>query len=275
MLTILIIFIAAVVLVYLFADKASVLLPHEKAMSKPTADQYEQIDEIFSVLWDHYRNTNDQVDIIHNLLSARGEKIVNDHIAIRTFNHPSVSVDVLGGIFTSLGYKARGEYHFEKKKLHAKHYECIGRPSVFISELKVEEFSPWLQKEVNKMLEGVKVEGPEFLWSRPWDMISHYKYKKILAESEYAAWVATFGYCANHFTISVNELSDDFNHLPTLNKFLEKNGIELNKSGGKVKGSPDQVICLNNVKSKRGAEASAPIRTWLKLLLGVARKGLL
>ena len=67
--------------------------------------------------------TNPPAQRIYDLFTARGESVINDHVAFRTFDHPSINVDVLGAHFTRLGYEAKGEYNFEKKKLFAKHFE--------------------------------------------------------------------------------------------------------------------------------------------------------
>src|SRR5690606_2422973 len=133
------------------------------------------------------------------------------HIALRTFNHPRVSVDVIAQPFLASGYECRGDYHFTEKKLYAKHYEHSNSalPKIFISELKLEEFSPDLQKTVNSLVEQIP-EGMEknFDFSsagRPWKVTTK-TYQDLLKESDYAAWVAAFGYRPNHFTVFINEL---------------------------------------------------------------------
>ena len=64
-------------------------------------------------------------------------------------------------------------------------------------------------------------------------------YQSLLKESEYAAWVIYNRYYLNHFTISVHNLPEGYNTVATFNDFLERNGIRLNTSGGKIKISPD------------------------------------
>jgi hypothetical protein len=49
--------------------------------------------------------------------------------------------------------------------------------------------------------------------------------------------LAAFGFRANHFTVDVNALKT-FDNLESLNSFLKANGIQLNTSGGEIKGSP-------------------------------------
>ena len=49
--------------------------------------------------------------------------------------------------------------------------------------------------------------------------------------------MASFGFRANHFTISINDLNS-FDKLAAFNDFLKTNDFTLNKSGGEIKGSP-------------------------------------
>jgi len=58
-------------------------------------------------------------------------------------------------------------------------------------------------------------------------------------ESEYAAWTIFNRYYLNHFTIAIHNLKDGYNTIETFNTFLEKHGVLLNDSGGKIKKSPD------------------------------------
>ncbi|MNL20374.1 hypothetical protein D3C87_1416210 [compost metagenome] len=50
-----------------------------------------------------------------------------------------------------------------------------------------------------------------------------------------------YGFRANHFTINTNALKG-FQTLEELNNFLEASGWELNASGGKIKGNPEQLL---------------------------------
>jgi hypothetical protein len=45
-----------------------------------------------------------------------------------------------------------------------------------------------------------------------------------------------YGYCANHFTVRVNDLKR-FPSLNAVNELLESHGFRLNHSGGTIKGS--------------------------------------
>ena len=58
-----------------------------------------------------------------------------------------------------------------------------------------------------------------------------------MKESDYAGWVAAFGYRPNHFTVFINALKS-FSDITELNTFLKGQGVQLNASGGEIKGTP-------------------------------------
>ena len=90
-------------------------------------------------LWTDYAQLNPQVRAIHQLLEVRGETIVNDHIALRTYNDPRIGLDAVAAAFVRLGYQPRDEYVFREKKLFARYYQHpeANAPRIFISELKL------------------------------------------------------------------------------------------------------------------------------------------
>lgn len=197
-------------------------------------------------MWQDYIAINPLAKKISDLLIAQGEKIQNDHIALRTFNHPRVGVDMMAKPFLEAGYKYGGDYHFPEKKLYAKHYEHPdhGLPKIFISELKLEEFSPELRKTVNDFVDQIPA-GAENAFDfvsggRPWKVTTK-MYNDLMKESDYAAWVAAFGYRPNHFTVFINALKN-FSDITVLNDYLKAQGFKLNASGGEVKGSKE--VCL-------------------------------
>ena len=53
------------------------------------------LEELLQRLWNDYASINTQAGGIYNLLTGKGEKIINDHIAFRTFNIPKINIDVL------------------------------------------------------------------------------------------------------------------------------------------------------------------------------------
>jgi hypothetical protein len=193
-------------------------------------------------MWKDYLLLNPKVCTIHQLLADKNDgNIVNDHIALRTFNHEKVNIAKLAEPFIQAGYFVAGDYHFEEKKLYAQHFQHSdpSLPKIFISELLVEKLSAFAQQTIEQLLvvlDDKKVDDPHFCYSgRPWD-ISYATYQKLLDESEYAAWMVAFGYRPNHFTVSLNHLST-YENLTELNHFLRENGVSLNTAGGEIKGS--------------------------------------
>jgi len=203
------------------------------------------IDEIFEKLWVQYANENPSVQKIHELFKKEGERIVNDHVAFRTFNDPRVNIDILSQAFTARGYTEAGSYHFPQKKLFAKHFEKEGYPRVFISELLLGEFSGKLQAKVTGLIDSCDnaTLDPDrlIIAGNIFNELSHDVYEMLREESEYAAWVYAYGYRANHFTVSINHLNT-FDSIEKVNTFLKTNGFELNSSGGEIKGTPAQLL---------------------------------
>ncbi|GGI79017.1 DUF1338 domain-containing protein [Shewanella gelidii] len=203
------------------------------------------VNALFDALWQDYIEMTPSAAKVHALLSE-GQPIVNDHIALRTFNIAKVNLDVLAAHFEALGYKACGDYRFEAKKLVAKHFEHPDptQPKVFISELIVEAFSPELQATVHALIEQVDVEATtadNFIYSGPHWQVDYKTYQSLLAESEYAAWVAAFGYRANHFTVSINHL-EKYDTIEAVNESLKQAGFVLNSAGGEIKGSAEVLL---------------------------------
>ncbi|GGB80790.1 DUF1338 domain-containing protein [Marinobacterium zhoushanense] len=204
-------------------------------------------DTLFRHLWNQYLKVTPSAQEVHRILGdTQDSDIVNDHIALRTFNLEKVKLAKLAEHFLTLGYRQCGEYRFEAKKLYARHYEHDDptAPKVFISELLVEEFSPELQAIVSNLVGQVNasaVLAEDFLYSgRHWQ-IDYASYQRLLAESEYAAWLAAWGYRANHFTVSVNHLLR-FDSIYAVNEALKAHGFAINSAGGEVKGTPEELL---------------------------------
>ncbi len=208
---------------------------------------HSNVNELFRQLWQNYLSVTPSAVKVHKLLgSSQQDDVINDHIALRTFNLPKVGLEKLAAHFLAVGYKECGEYHFEAKKLYAKHYEHSDprQPKVFISELLVEKCSPFLQKTVAELVEQIPesaVTADNFLYSGAHWQVSKTTYEKLLAESEYAAWMAAWGYRANHFTVSINDL-ENFSTIQQVNQALKDAGFPLNTSGGEIKGTPEVLL---------------------------------
>jgi hypothetical protein len=205
-------------------------------------------DQLFERLWNEYASNNPSARKIHELFTNEGETIVNDHIAFRTLNDPRIHIEEVAEAFKMHGYVPKGEYVFEDKHLFARHYELPGNeeaPRIFISELKLEEMSSYIQNTYRDLLEQAlsKLETTNNLIfsGNIFEPLSYEVYTKFRQESEYAAWFYVFGFRANHFTVNVNALNK-INTLEKVNQLLTDNGFALNTSGGAIKGSTNDML---------------------------------
>lgn len=199
------------------------------------------VSTMFEKMWKDYTDLNPSVLNVHKVFTDRGETVVNDHVAFRTFNDPSIGLQQYAQFFLKNGYSKKGEYHFKVKKLYAEHFEHSNHlmPKIFISELLTEQLSETAQTIIRKLIAQMdfsKAKADDFCISgRPWK-VSYQDYQTLLSESEYAAWMSAFGFRVNHFTVLVNELKT-FNNLLDVNTTLKTAGFPLNTSGGEIKGS--------------------------------------
>ena len=205
-------------------------------------------EEIFEKLWTQYVSQNPSAGQIHGLFTESGERIINDHVAFRTFDDPRVNIDVLAHPFLDAGYEPRGEYHFEAKKLRARHYEIPGNPlapRVFISELTLNSFSESLQKTIKSQLDSAPdnfFQSQDLIFQGSvFSPVSYNTYVTLREESEYAAWLYVFGFRANHFTVSINHL-EHFEGIEEVNTYLKSKKFPMNTSGGEVKGTTEQLL---------------------------------
>lgn len=203
--------------------------------------------DFFSALWADYIAMAPQAARIRGEFEARGEQVVNDHVAFRTLSLEPIGIERLEPHLFELGYRQLEPYEFPAKKLRAFGYvsDTPDAPRVFLSELKVDELSAKssaILRECAAWIDTADVAQAEILWSgRLWDPISWDDYQVLAAESEYAAWVATLGLRPNHFTISVNHLQQS-TEVEQVLKVVEKLGYQVNDAGGRVKGSPEQLL---------------------------------
>lgn len=202
--------------------------------------------DFFAKLWTDYVQITPSAEKIHELLLKEEKQIINDHIALRTFNTPELNLEKLAEHFKKLGYKEAGQYEFVEKKLEAKHFQHPDpeAPKVFISHLLLEKCSDNLNKIISNLLTGIDKDiasKDDFIYmGSPWQ-VSYSDYQQLLDESEYAAWMAAWGYHPNHFTVSVNHLENSHS-LQELNQKLKDAGYKLNQSGGEIKGSKEVLL---------------------------------
>lgn len=188
---------------------------------------------------------------IQLLLRERGETVAHDHIAIRTFDLPPISLDSLARPFEALGYRPVHDHDFPVKRMRARSFEHpdASRPRVFISELQTHHYPEGLREIARGLVAQVPTgrEGSALLFTElpTWAPVPLAVYRQLLDECEYAGWLSAFGIRVHHFSVSWNALHS-FTSLPELNDWLLVNGFSLNESGGRVKGSPALLIELSS-----------------------------
>ncbi|MCF2947617.1 DUF1338 domain-containing protein [Paraglaciecola aquimarina] len=221
-----------------------------------------QINELFSHLWQDYLAITPSAQKIHALLNqlefsdveTQGQ-LINDHIALRTFNIEKINLDKLAEHFIALGYVEKGQYDFAQKKLKAKHFEHpdTNQPKVFISELLVEEMPQAIQDIIYKMLENVDEQlalQDNFLYSGAHWQVSSADYETLAAHSEYAAWMSVWGFRANHFTISINHMRK-IKSVEQMNSHLKQAGFILNSAGGEIKGGEEVLLAQSSTMADK------------------------
>jgi hypothetical protein len=194
--------------------------------------------------------------MIHEGIISSQADILNDHVAFRTMGVPHLGIQSLEKIFLYHGYTKRDPYFFAEKKLDAFWYAPPSPeyPRIFLSELRVNDLSEKTQQIIRRYTDTVTSDPVDALnlddtaaigqfFHQPlWALPTLADYQALAEESEYAAWVIYNRYYLNHYTISVHNLPEGYRTLGEFNVFLEKIGIKLNTSGGKIKTSPDQLL---------------------------------
>ncbi len=191
--------------------------------------------DVFTGLLTRYFDRVPDAKKIFELLHERGDKVVNDHVAFRSFE-----VSSLLKIFLHLGYSVQfdqaGEMpmNFEAKKLTAvwlKHSNP-DFPRVFVSECRLKELSAETQSVMARYIASVEDPITEldfssakdidnYLHSRLWETPSYEDFQTVSDESEYLSWVLFNDYYLNHFTVTVNDLLS-FNFDNELKDFVLK-----------------------------------------------------
>jgi hypothetical protein len=216
------------------------------------------LDIVLDGLVERYQANVPDVGAIIQAMVAQGlirsdRDIENDHIAFRTMGVPHLGIASLEQVFLHHGYQRRDRFEFPAKKLTAYWYHppqpaC---PRIFISELRVGELSAESQAIIRSYtgevtfdpVERIDLDAPRavigFLHQPLWRTPRWTDYQRLLAESEYAAWVIYNRYYLNHYTIAIHNLPAGYNTLDAFNRFLEANRFTLNDSGGKIKTSRD------------------------------------
>ena len=205
-------------------------------------------DKFFHSLWEQYISVTPQAKKIQTLFSSRRETVLNDHVAFRTFNKIGFDLDTLAASFTNIGYQIFDSYEFPEKHLRA---YALGVPTelelprIFISELLCEKLSHSAQVIIENLTKNPRPDSEfsveSLLGTYPFRRPTFEQYSIVANESEYAAWLITMGYQANHFTLSVNALQS-LKSIQDVVALLQQNEHELNTVGGVIKGTPESLL---------------------------------
>lgn len=212
------------------------------------------IDTFYTSLWQDYINMTPQAEAIANALKSRGEAVLNDHVAFRTFNIGPIRLKDLEPFILDMGYTRYEPYHFPAKKLDAYGYipPSADLPRIFLSELRVEALSDPAQDIIRRLvsqIDATKIKDASVFWQGPlWEVPTYEEYRQLAEESEYAAWLSVIGLRCNHFTINVNALNQ-INGIEEMNSLVEELGLSVNESGGRVKGSPAVLLEQGSTKA--------------------------
>lgn len=201
------------------------------------------IQSLFDTLWVPYAAITPRAQRIRDLLTERGETIVNDHVAFRTFDQGPYPISELAKPFLDLGYQETGRYHFQQKKLDAISYSHPVHevPRVFISQLRIQDMPASAQAILGNLIAKIPGGNTQAAIESKidWPLPTQAQYLALAQCSEYAAWVSAFGLRVNHFTVSVNALRA-LGDLERLNAFLESNDFRLNGAPDRsIKGDPN------------------------------------
>lgn len=206
------------------------------------------LDSFYSKLWADYIQMAPQAEKIYQLFKQDNPNVENDHVAFRTWDHPSMNIEKLETHFLSMGYQRFAPYEFKEKKLRAYgyiHSTQANAPRIFLSELKTNELSLASQAIIQKITQQIPEQAYKDIsvfWRGPlWQKISWADYQVLANESEYAAWLAVIGIRVNHFTVSINSLKQPTTVAGVVER-VEAAGFTVNSSGGKLKGGPSELL---------------------------------
>ena len=119
-----------------------------------------KINDFLLKMWNDYCQLNPHINQVLNLIKAKEpNEIINDHIALRTFNHKKINRHILSEYFLKNGYKAVEDLVFTEKKLKATYFihSDPSLPRIFISELLLENFSDSFCNIINKKIDEIDI----------------------------------------------------------------------------------------------------------------------
>ncbi len=165
-----------------------------------------------------------------------------DHLALRTFSGEKTGLDKVSRLLEREGYFSAGSYLFEEKNLRAKHFEKKGEPLlVFVSEYRLPTAPQRVRELLNQHVLGADTQLHNLRPGHPWQVPTYEVYLELQSLSEIAAWISAWGFCANHFAVSVNDM-ESVGGLVELNEFLLHKGFVFNTQGGLIKGEKNRYL---------------------------------
>lgn len=201
----------------------------------------------FDTLWHQYAELTPQARAIEALFAAGGDQAINDHVAFRTIDAPGLDLKTAVGCFESIGYSVFDSYTFPDKHLGARALRVIDdpdAPKIFISALRRGVFSDAVESLIDQLIAptaGNALTLESFLGTYPFAKPTWADYLKLAEVSEYAAWLSTMGYRANHFTVSLNHLTQVAS-MEALIEIVQSAGFTFNTVGGVIKGQPENLL---------------------------------
>ncbi|NOR75060.1 MAG: DUF1338 family protein [Draconibacterium sp.] len=266
--------------------------------------------QLLDRLWKQYIKRVSYASKYVELVTQKGGSVVNDHIALRTFNahtgEQPEGIRAIKHILNCLEYNPVTNYKFSKKKLNAVHFEHPDEkfPKIFVSQLEVELLPEWAQKIIKKtvnetpyilsdnsieLLQKVKEEGElpteaaELLvadlvqyFRRPWGIPQKDDVLKMNDVSQYAAWVLLHGNSVNHFTAFINYQNvEDWPDIETTCKGLESAGIPMKENIEGEKGSKLRQSATKAVKEGVEVKGEFGVEkiTWTYAYYELAQRG--
>lgn len=198
----------------------------------------EILNRLLDALWVNYTQRVSYAKTYEEMVQAKGGKVVNDHIAFRTFGthtgEQPHGMNTIWHIINTLGYKPAGNYVFPEKKLKAVHFQHPNPllPKIFVSQLEVDELPEWAQVLIKEqvantpyhlseiaVLDLLELSQNETLdepaaenlinelvayLKRPWGIPKKESIEKLNEISQYGAWTLIHGNSVNHFTAFIN-----------------------------------------------------------------------
>ncbi len=228
--------------------------------------------DLLEQLWGKYIERVPYAKTYAELVTQKGGRVVNDHIALRTFNthtgEQPEGIRAIKHILNCLEYVPVSKYKFPKKKLSAVHFEHPDEmyPKIFVSQLEVNQLPDWAQniihlrvKDTRYLLSDKSIELLNILkengslpteaaiylvedlvqyFRRPWDIPNKDSVLKVNDVSQYGAWVLLHGNSVNHFTAFINYQDvAEWPDLETTCKALAEAGVPLKETIEGEKGS--------------------------------------